>query len=146
MIAFESVHVRRGTREVLRGISFRVARGETVALAGRSGAGKSTVLKLINRMLEPEHGRVLVEGRDTREWERTSLRRHAGYVLQDVGLFPHMSIARNVGLVPALARVSGQLVPFGSPAFDAGIVLVELTPQRTTLEDRYLSLVQGGAR
>jgi osmoprotectant transport system ATP-binding protein len=103
VIAFESVHARRGAREVLRGVSFRVARGETVALAGRSGAGKSTVLKLINRMLEPSAGRVLVEARDTREWERTSLRRHAGYVLQDVGLFPHMSVARNVGLVPSLA-------------------------------------------
>jgi osmoprotectant transport system ATP-binding protein len=104
VIAFESVHAARGAHEVLRDVSFRVAAGETVALAGRSGAGKSTVLKLINRMLEPRLGRVIVEGRDTREWEATSLRRRTGYVLQEVGLFPHMSVARNVGLVPALAR------------------------------------------
>jgi osmoprotectant transport system ATP-binding protein len=104
VIEFEAVHASRGGREVLRDISFRVDPGETLALVGRSGAGKSTVLKLINRMLEPYAGRVRVDGRDTRAWEPTSLRRHAGYVLQDVGLFPHMSVSRNVGLVPSLAE------------------------------------------
>src|SRR5688572_11555987 len=87
---------------VLHDVSFTVGRGETVALVGRSGAGKSTVLKLINRMLEPDSGRIRVDGRDTREWNPTHLRRHTGYVLQEVGLFPHMSVARNVGLVPSL--------------------------------------------
>jgi osmoprotectant transport system ATP-binding protein len=104
MIGFEHVHARRGSRVVLHDVTFTVTRGETVALVGRSGAGKSTVLKLINRMLEPAQGRVVVEGRDTREWDPTTLRRQTGYVLQEVGLFPHMSIARNVGLVPALAQ------------------------------------------
>ena len=104
MIGFEHVHARRGSRAVLHDVTFNVTRGETVALVGRSGAGKSTVLKLINRMLVPVAGRVVVEGRDTREWDSTTLRRQTGYVLQEVGLFPHMSIARNVGLVPALAR------------------------------------------
>jgi len=103
VIEFDRVHASRGDREVLHDVSFRVAAGETLALVGRSGAGKSTVLKLINRMLEPRGGRVLVEGRDTREWDATTLRRHTGYVLQDVGLFPHMSVSRNVGLVPTLA-------------------------------------------
>ena len=102
MIAFESVDARRGDHLVLRGVSFRVAAGETVVLVGRSGAGKSTVLKLINRLLEPESGAVRVDGRDTREWEATTLRRRVGYVLQEVGLFPHMSVADNVGLVPSL--------------------------------------------
>jgi osmoprotectant transport system ATP-binding protein len=104
MIGFDHVHAQRGSRAVLHDVTFTVRRGETVALVGRSGAGKSTVLKLINRMLVPVGGRVVVEGRDTREWDSTTLRRQTGYVLQDVGLFPHMSIARNVGLVPALAR------------------------------------------
>ena len=104
MIAFEHVRAQRGSRVVLHDVTFDVSRGETVALVGRSGAGKSTVLKLINRMLEPSSGRVTVEGRDTREWDSTTLRRQTGYVLQEVGLFPHMSIARNVGLVAALAR------------------------------------------
>ena len=102
MIAFERVHCRRGETPVLRDVSLTVGPQETLALVGRSGAGKSTVLKLINRMLEPDDGRVLVQDRDTREWDRTTLRRRTGYVLQEVGLFPHMTIARNVGVVPAL--------------------------------------------
>ena len=104
MIEFDQVHASRGERDVLHNVSFRVEPGETVALVGRSGAGKSTVLKLINRMLEPREGRVLVGGRDTRAWDSTTLRRRAGYVLQEVGLFPHMSVSRNVGLVPTLAE------------------------------------------
>ena len=103
MIVFDAVHCRRGTAVVLRGVSLRVDAGETLALVGRSGAGKSTVLKLINRMLEPEHGSVIVDGRDTREWNATELRRRTGYVMQDVGLFPHMSVAQNVAVVPNLA-------------------------------------------
>jgi osmoprotectant transport system ATP-binding protein len=103
VIVFDGVQFRRGERQVLRGLTLEIHRGETVALVGRSGAGKSTVLKLINRMLEPADGRVLVDGRDTRLWHPIALRRQTGYVLQDVGLFPHMTVARNVGLVPALA-------------------------------------------
>ncbi len=106
MIAFEHVHFRRGAREVLHDVTFTVDPGETVALVGRSGAGKSTVLKLINRMLEPADGSVRVDGRDTRAWDPTSLRRQTGYVLQEVGLFPHMTVSRNVGLVPALSHWS----------------------------------------
>jgi osmoprotectant transport system ATP-binding protein len=103
VIRFDEVWFRRGARDVLRGVSFTVARGETLALVGRSGAGKSTILKLINRMLEPHGGRVSVAGRDTREWDSTALRRQTGYVLQEVGLFPHMTVGRNVAVVPSLA-------------------------------------------
>jgi osmoprotectant transport system ATP-binding protein len=102
MIAFDDVTFTRGTREVLHELTFTVAPGETLALVGRSGAGKSTALKLIIRLLEPTAGRVLVDGRDTREWNPFTLRRRTGYVLQDVGLFPHLSVAENVGLVPTL--------------------------------------------
>jgi osmoprotectant transport system ATP-binding protein len=87
---------------VLRDVSFAVVPGETLALVGRSGAGKSTILKLINRLLEPQHGAVLVEGRDTRAWDPYELRRRAGYVLQEVGLFPHMTAADNIAVVPRL--------------------------------------------
>src|SRR5688500_13036792 len=110
VIDFDHVHCRRGAREVLRDVTFTVNPGETVALVGRSGAGKSTVLKLINRMLEPSGGTVRVEGRDTRAWDSTTLRRRTGYVLQEVGLFPHMSVARNVGLVPTLEQWSAERV------------------------------------
>jgi osmoprotectant transport system ATP-binding protein len=102
VIVFDDVWCARGSTVVLRGLSLSISAGETVALVGRSGAGKSTALKLINRMLEPERGRVLVDGRDTRAWDVTALRRQTGYMLQDVGLFPHMTVSRNVAVVPTL--------------------------------------------
>ena len=104
MIEFDDVSCARGSTPVLQGLSLHISDGETLALVGRSGAGKSTALKLINRMLEPDAGRVVVDGRDTREWDTTALRRRTGYMLQEVGLFPHMSIERNVGIVPTLLR------------------------------------------
>lgn len=88
--------------QTLEDFNLAVAAGETIALVGRSGAGKSTVLKLTNRLLLPQAGVVLVEGRDTREWDPIRLRRRIGYVLQDIGLFPHLSIEDNVTLVPRL--------------------------------------------
>jgi len=102
MIALESVDCARGGKAVLRGVSLTVLRGETMALVGRSGAGKSTVLKLVIRLLEPQSGAVIVDGRNTRDWNPIALRRRTGYVLQDVGLFPHMTVGRNVAVVPWL--------------------------------------------
>jgi osmoprotectant transport system ATP-binding protein len=87
---------------VLDGLSLAIAPGEVVSILGRSGAGKSTVLRLVNRMLLPTRGSVIVEHADTREWDPIRLRRRTGYVLQDGGLFPHMTVARNVGIVPEL--------------------------------------------
>ncbi len=98
----EPVDARNGDRRVLEDLSFSVDAGEVLALVGRSGAGKSTILKLVNRLLLPDAGHVIVDGRDTRVWEPYVLRRHVGYVLQDVGLFPHMSVEENVGIVPRL--------------------------------------------
>ncbi|MBI4469552.1 MAG: ATP-binding cassette domain-containing protein [Acidobacteria bacterium] len=83
-------------------LNFAVHRGETLVLLGRSGSGKTTTLKLINRLLEPSTGEVLVEGRSTADWPPIGLRRHIGYVIQETGLFPHFTIERNVGLVPQL--------------------------------------------
>lgn len=91
-----------GRARVLDDVSVDVAPGTILALVGPSGAGKSTILKLINRMLVPAEGRVLVDGRDTRDWVELRLRRQIGYVIQDVGLFPHMTVAANAGLVPRL--------------------------------------------
>jgi osmoprotectant transport system ATP-binding protein len=102
VIAFHDVWCRRGAQDVLAGVTLDVAPGETLALVGRSGAGKSTILKLINRLLEPARGRIVVDGRDTQAWDPIALRRHTGYVLQDVGLFPHLTISRNVAVVPEL--------------------------------------------
>jgi osmoprotectant transport system ATP-binding protein len=104
-IEFREVSFARpGHPRVLDAFSLTVEAGEVLALVGRSGAGKSTLLKLINRLLEPDAGAVIVEGRDTREWDPIQLRRRVGYVLQDVGLFPHMTIGDNVAVVPQLER------------------------------------------
>ena len=89
---------------ILEHFSLSVASGEVLALVGRSGAGKTTLLRLVNRLAIPAAGRVLVGGRDTREWDPIRLRRSIGYVIQDVGLFPHLTVADNVAVVPRLER------------------------------------------
>src|ERR1700685_1626915 len=91
-------------RALLRDLNLVVPRGETLVLLGRSGAGKSTALKLINRMLEPSEGAVLVGGRSTLEGDPIELRRRIGYVIQEVGLFPHFTVEQNISLVPRLER------------------------------------------
>jgi osmoprotectant transport system ATP-binding protein len=102
-IEFRRVTLARGAAgRVLDGLDLRVEPGETVALVGRSGAGKSTTLKLINGLLAPDAGSVHVEGRDTKDWNPFELRRRIGYVLQEVGLFPHLSVEENVSTVPRL--------------------------------------------
>jgi osmoprotectant transport system ATP-binding protein len=124
-IEFRSVSFSRPARRILENVSFAVPAGETLALVGRSGAGKSTILKLINRLLEPLAGTILVSGRDTRAWDQYDLRRHAGYVLQEIGLFPHLTVGENVGIVPRLlgwepartrARCTELLALVGLPA------------------------------
>src|SRR5438132_5955777 len=102
-IEFRDVSFARPSRpRVLDHFSLAVGAGEVLALVGRSGAGKSTLLKLVNRLLLPVSGAVIVEDRDTRDWDPIRLRRRIGYVLQEVGLFPHMTVASNVGVVPRL--------------------------------------------
>lgn len=95
-----------GRTSLLSDVSFRAARGETLVLLGRSGAGKTTALKLINRLLEPTEGEVRVEGRSTLEWDPIVLRRHMGYVIQETGLFPHYTVEQNISVVPRLERWS----------------------------------------
>jgi osmoprotectant transport system ATP-binding protein len=102
-IEFRDVSFARpGRPRTLDHFSLSVSPGDVLALVGRSGAGKTTLLKLVNRLLSPDAGAILVEGRDTREWEPIRLRRRVGCVMQDVGLFPHMSVADNVAVVPRL--------------------------------------------
>jgi osmoprotectant transport system ATP-binding protein len=101
-IAFRDVHLARGAQRVLRGFSLEIAPGDTLALVGRSGAGKSTILKLINRLLVPDSGEVLVDSRPTTAWDAFELRRRAGYVMQEVGLFPHLTVGQNIATVPRL--------------------------------------------
>ncbi len=91
-------------KPILHELHLEIRRGETLILLGRSGSGKTTALKLINRLLEPTSGQVMVEGVSTRDWDPIALRRRTGYVIQDTGLLPHFTVERNVGIVPRLAR------------------------------------------
>ena len=91
-------------QSLLSRISLTVRRGETLVLLGRSGAGKTTALKLINRMLDPTEGEVRVEDRRTTEWNPIGLRRHIGYVIQETGLFPHYTVEQNISIVPHLEQ------------------------------------------
>ena len=100
---FFSIHAG-ASGEIISGVSLAVPRGETMALLGRSGSGKTTLLKLINGMLAPTRGEVLVQQRRTTDWNLIQLRRSIGYVIQDAGLFPHFTVAENVGLVPTLEK------------------------------------------
>jgi osmoprotectant transport system ATP-binding protein len=104
-ISLRGVRVdRAGAGAVLRGLDLDIAPGETVALVGRSGAGKSTLLKVINGLIAPAAGEARVEGRLVAEWDAFELRRRVGYVLQEIGLFPHLTVAENVAIVPRLLR------------------------------------------
>jgi len=116
-----------GGRALLDALSLAVEEGETLAVIGRSGSGKTTALKLVNALLMPTSGEVRVDGRATTAWDAIRLRRRTGYVIQEVGLFPHLNVARNVGLVPELEgwpaegiakRVEELLMLVGLPAAD----------------------------
>ncbi len=91
-----------GGRALLDAFSLAVEEGETLAVIGRSGSGKTTALKLVNALLMPTMGEVRVAGRATTAWDAIRLRRRTGYVIQEMGLFPHLTVSRNVGLVPEL--------------------------------------------
>ena len=95
---------------LVEGISFSVGAGETLVLLGRSGAGKTTTLKLVNRLLVPAGGVVMIAGEPVTASPETALRRRIGYVIQEVGLFPHFSVAANVGLLPRLERWPGDRI------------------------------------
>jgi len=141
-IEFREVSFARpGRPRVLDAFSLTVEAGEVLALVGRSGAGKSTLLKLINRLIEPDGGAVIVEGRDTRAWDPIQLRRRVGYVLQEVGLFPHMTIGDNVAVVPQLERWPPERV---TARVDELLDLVGLPPQQFVT--RWPDELSGGQR
>jgi osmoprotectant transport system ATP-binding protein len=128
-------------RALLADLDLTVARGETLVLLGRSGSGKTTTLKLINRLLDPTDGRVLVENRPTTEWDAIRLRRRIGYIIQEIGLFPHFTIEENVAVVPRLegwddARIAARVREL--------LDVVGLDPAR--FAERYPRQLSGGQR
>src|SRR5665213_922099 len=101
-VEFRSATFRIGGRTILNNLKLAIEAGETLVLLGRSGSGKTTALRLINGLIMPEPGEVLVEGKATSQWDLVRLRRSIGYVIQESGLFPHFTVERNIGLVPLL--------------------------------------------
>lgn len=102
VIEFRDVSYRVAGTQVLSGLSLQVEHGETLVLLGRSGSGKTTTLKLVNRLTSPTTGEVLVDGLSNAQVDVIRLRRKIGYVIQEVGLFPHFTVERNIGLVPKI--------------------------------------------
>lgn len=101
-LQFQNVAYEVNGRSILQDVNFAVERGETLVLLGQSGSGKTTALRLINRMLDPTSGAIFLDGRDTAEIDPIMLRRGIGYVIQDFGLMPHWTVERNISLVPRL--------------------------------------------
>jgi osmoprotectant transport system ATP-binding protein len=141
-IEFEHVQYRLPSGvAVLDDVSFTVEPGDVLVLVGRSGVGKTTILRLINHLLLPSTGEIRVEGRATAAWDPIALRRRTGYVLQEVGLFPHMTVGRNIAVVPHLegwpeARIRVRCVEL--------LELVGLDP--ISYEGRFPHELSGGQR
>ena len=133
-LAYEQVSRRYAGVSALDAVSLTIARGSFVALVGKSGSGKSSLLRLANRLDLPDEGRVLVAGQDVAHVDPIRLRRGIGYVFQNIGLFPHMNVAENIGIVP---RIDGR------PPIDIAAALerVGLAPD---LADRLPAELSGG--
>jgi len=103
-VEFRRVSFFASGQLILDNLNLAIEAGETLVLLGQSGAGKTTALKMVNGLVFPNSGEVLVDGRATSAWDLIQLRRSIGYVIQDVGLFPHFTVGENIGLVPRLKK------------------------------------------
>jgi osmoprotectant transport system ATP-binding protein len=127
-------------RSLVSQVNLSAGEGETLVLLGRSGSGKTTTLKLVNRLLEPTAGQVRVEQRTTLQWDPIQLRRRIGYVIQEVGLFPHYSVAENIGVVPRLEGWSAARIRQRVEE------LLELAGLEARMAGRYPRQLSGGQR
>lgn len=139
MIEVRELTKRFGTMVAVDAVSLMVNEGELVVLVGGSGSGKTTTLKMINRLIEPTSGTVLVDGQDTRELPAPELRRRIGYVFQKVGLFPHMTVRDNIAVTPVLLGWTRDQI---DARVDELLRLVELDDD--LVKDRYPAQLSGG--
>ena len=140
-VEFRKVSFRIRDRLILDDLTFTIEPGETLVLLGRSGSGKTTALKMVNGLVSPSDGEVLVDGRSTHDWDLIRLRRRIGYVIQEVGLFPHFTVAQNVGLVPRLEGWSADRIAARTSEL---LVQVDLAPDQFLA--RYPRELSGGQR
>ena len=140
-VEFRGVSYEIAGKLILIDLSFTVEAGETLVLLGRSGSGKTTALKMINGTLFPTRGQVLVDGRVTTDWDPIKLRRRIGYVIQEVGLFPHFTVGDNVGLVPKLEGWSASDIENR-----VNLLLEKVGMPPTEFRSRYPRQLSGGQR
>src|SRR5579863_3908402 len=140
VIEFRDVSYCVGNTQVLVGLNLQVARNETLVLLGRSGSGKTTTLKLINRLVSPTSGEILINGVANEKLDVIRLRRGIGYVIQDVGLFPHFTVERNIAVVP---KIEGWPDDRIRARVQELLQLVGLAPE---LASRYPHQLSGGQR
>lgn len=136
MIRFRDVSKRYGDAVAVDGLSFDVPPGELLVLLGESGSGKTTALKMINRLIEPSAGQIEVQGEDVTQAPPHALRRRIGYVFQQLGLFPHMTVAENIGVTPTLLGWDGPRIAARVATL---LKLVELPPQLAERRPHQLS-------
>lgn len=142
VVEFAHVHYSlAGSHPLLTDLNLVLQEGEVLVLLGRSGAGKTTALRLVNRLLDPTQGDVRVEGTSTLAWSPIRLRRRIGYAIQEGGLFPHFSVERNVGLVPTLERWEPSRIAQRTTEL---LELVGLSPE--PFAKRYPHELSGGQR
>ena len=139
MLRLIELEKRFGTTVVVDRLSLTVARGERLVLLGGSGSGKTTTLKMVNRLIEPDSGRVEIEGIDAATLAPYELRRRIGYCFQQVGLFPHLTVGANVAITPRLLEWPAERI---APRVDELLSLVELDP--ATYRDRRPAELSGG--
>jgi osmoprotectant transport system ATP-binding protein len=141
-IEFRNVSFRLPSgKTLLYELDLEINKGETLVLLGRSGSGKTTTMKLINRLLDPSEGEVVVEGVATTRWDPIQLRRRIGYVIQEIGLFPHFTIGENVSIVPRLEGWKEEKI---NTRMRELLDLVGLDPERFAA--RYPRELSGGQR
>ena len=143
IIRFQAVSKSFGAQTVLRDFSLDVEPGAFVTVIGRSGCGKTTVLKLVNGLLAPDTGRVLVQGQDVARADLVALRRRIGYAIQSVGLFPHMTVEKNIAYVPAISGLEGWK---GKQRGEKAAALLKQVGLDPALAGRYPRALSGGQR
>ena len=141
IVRFERVSLSYGENQVLKDFSLEVPRGQCLTIIGSSGCGKTTMLKMINGLLTPDTGRILVDGQDISQTDLTRLRRGIGYAIQNVGLFPHMTVRQNIAYVPSLSKQWDKETERRQVA-----ELLKTVGLEEAMADRYPSELSGGQK